>query len=80
LANEETPKGIGFDPDKYTMEQVSKIVANFLGEECKKIQSPGALLSTDFGLLLGGYSSGESLGEAWSVEIQKGVPKDPVRL
>lgn len=80
LAKTERAKEIGFDPENYTMEQVAKIVANFLGEECKKVQTPGAQLTMDIGLLLGGYSSGESLGEAWSVEIQKGIPKDPIRL
>ncbi|MCX6633833.1 MAG: hypothetical protein NT090_01865 [Acidobacteria bacterium] len=63
--------GIQFDPDNYTMEQVSKIVADFLAKECQK-QTPASLLSMNIGLLLGGYSTNGSLGESWSIEIKPG--------
>src|ERR1017187_2536758 len=41
LMNKEKAKDlkIEFDPDKYTMEEVSKTVAKFLGDECQK-QNP----------------------------------------
>ena len=63
--------GIEFDPNNYTMEQVSKIVTKFLADECQK-QKPASLLGMSIGLLLGGYSTNGSLGESWSVEIQPG--------
>lgn len=63
--------GIEFDPANYTMEGVSKIVAKFLAGECQK-QNPASLLTMNMGLLLGGYSTGGSLGESWSVEIRPG--------
>jgi hypothetical protein len=68
-----------FDPDNYTMEGVSKIVAKFLGDECQK-QNPAALLTMNIGILLGGYSTNGSLGESWSVEFQKGVATPPKLL
>jgi hypothetical protein len=68
-----------FDPENYTMEGVAKIVATFLEDECKK-QSPAALLAMTIGLLVGGYSSGKSLGEGWSVDIKNGVAAPPALL
>jgi len=62
---------IEFDPKNYTMEAVSKIVANFLVHECQS-QPPASLLGMNIGLLLGGYSTDSSLGESWSVEIKPG--------
>jgi hypothetical protein len=68
-----------FDPNNYTMEGVSKIVAKFLGEECQK-QNKAIWPTMNIGLLLGGYSTDRSLGESWSVEIQNGVAADPKLL
>ena len=68
-----------FDPDNYTMEGVSKIIAKFLGDECQK-QNPATLLATNIGLLLGGYSTTGGLGESWSIEIQKGIAMPPKLL
>jgi hypothetical protein len=70
---------LGFDPDKYTMEQVSKIVANFLSDVCGRQPAP-ALLNLNIGLLLGGYSTEAALGESWTVEIQGGKTAKVERL
>lgn len=67
-----------FDPDNYTMEGVSKTTAQFLAQECKKY--PATMPAVNMGLLFGGYSTGQSLGDSWRVEIQAGVPTDPVQL
>ena len=71
--------GITFDPANYTMEEVSKTVARFLGDECRR-QNPAALPTMNIGLLLGGYSTDRSLGESWRVEIKAGVPTEPAQL
>lgn len=81
LMDEEKCKkaGIEFDPNNYTMEQISKIVAKFLSDECQK--QPQALLSNmNIGFLLGGYSTNGSLGESWSVEIKSGKASEPRQL
>src|SRR5208337_585108 len=71
--------GIEFDPCNYTMEGVSKIVANFLAGECQK-QDAASLPGINIGLLLGGYSTDGSLGESWSVEIKDGKATEPKQL
>ena len=68
-----------FDPEGYSVERVSQLLAEFLGEECQK-QDKASLPTINVGLLVGGYSSGKSLGESWSVEINRGIPKPPVKL
>src|SRR5258708_6929069 len=60
-----------FDPDKYTVQGVAEIIADSIGAECQK-QSPALLLQMNIGFLVGGYSTGETLGESWSVEITAG--------
>lgn len=71
--------GIAFDPKNYTMKEVSEILAKFLGEACQK-QNPAILPTTNIGLLLGGYSTNQSLGESWRVEIKEGKATEPVQL
>jgi hypothetical protein len=68
-----------FDIKDYTTEQVAGSLADFLGRECQKLKGP-ELAAITIGFLVGGYSSGESLGESWSVEITQGVPGKPVKL
>lgn len=70
---------IEFDPDDYTMKKVAEIVAKFLGDECQK-QNPVVLPIMNIGFLLGGYSTGSSLGESWSVEIKAGKATPPTQL
>jgi hypothetical protein len=74
-----TPQEMEFNREQYTMEAIAKILAEFLGKECEKLEPP-AKLNTNLGLLLGGYSKPGDLGESWSVEIQKGVPQRPKKL
>lgn len=71
-------KELGFDPDDYTVQNVATIVSTYLGEECQK--APAALPNLNIGFFFYGYSSGQPLGESWSVEIKAGVPAAPVRL
>jgi hypothetical protein len=80
LMEKDSAREFDFDPDKYSMEQVAGIVAAYLGVECAKIQNPLVLAGTNLGILLGGYSSKESLGESWKVEIRGGKPIPPARL
>jgi hypothetical protein len=68
-----------FNIEKYTMEEVVSLLAGFLGTECQKLK-PAELAGINIGILIGGYSSGESLGESWSVEIKQGVPEKPLQL
>ena len=68
-----------FDVTNYTMEQVTGLLADFLAKECKKLKPP-ELAAITIGFLIGGYSSGESLGESWSVEIKQGIAGKPIKL
>lgn len=68
-----------FDIKNYRMEQVVESLAGFLGKECQKLKPP-ELTAINIGFLVGGYSSGESLGESWAVEIKQGVPGTPTKL
>jgi hypothetical protein len=68
-----------FDIENYTMEQVSRLLADFLAEKSQKLKGP-ELAAITIGLLVGGYSSGESLGESWSIEITQGVAGKPTKL
>lgn len=79
LMDVDRAKAHGFDPDNYTMEGVSNIVGKFLGEKCAELKSPSSS-NINIGLLLGGYSTGQSLGESWSVEIQAGQHTKPTQL
>ncbi len=75
----DTPKEMGFDADKYTMQKIAEILATFLGAECDKLEKP-VKANTSIGFLLGGYSKPGDLGEAWGVEIIQGVPQLPKQL
>jgi hypothetical protein len=68
-----------FDINNYTMQEVAKLLAEFLGGECQKL-GPPERQSINIGFLIGGYSSKESLGESWSVELKGGTPETPVKL
>lgn len=73
------PKNMGFDPNGYTMEEVAKIMAKFLNDECAQLD-PQARSKTTAGFLLGGYSKPGKLGESWSVDIAQGVIQPPKQL
>ena len=68
-----------FDINNYEMKQVAELLAHFLGEKCKELKQ-AELAAINIGFLVGGYSSGDSLGESWSVEIKQGVPTAPTKL
>ena len=75
----ETPAKWEFDPKQYTMKQVASILARFFDGQCKGEDS-AVKASIDVGFLVGGYSKPGHLGEAWAVEIQKGVVQEPRAL
>ena len=72
LADPNLAKDFGFDPENYTMEGVANIVSKFISDECQKAENAPNLPQMDLGLLIGGYSTGKSLGESWSVTIKGG--------
>ncbi len=76
----EAKKQLGFERKKYTMEQVSKLLSDFLGKECDKIKDTNLRQTISLGLIVGGYSTGENLGEVWSIKIEKGLAGDPKKL
>jgi hypothetical protein len=78
-ASDPTKNEFKFDVTNYTMEQVAGLLAKFLAEECQKLK-PAELAAITIGFLVGGYSSGDSLGESWSVEIQQGIAGTPTKL
>jgi hypothetical protein len=69
-----------FDPEKYTIEGVAETLAKFLDDECGKVKDPAAKQGINIGFLLGGYSSGEELGESWSLEVKQGRADPPQEL
>jgi len=71
---------IGFDLGNYKMERVSQLLGSFLSDECTKLKEAALQKNTNIGLFVGGYSSGESLGEGWAVEIREGTALAPVKL
>jgi len=68
-----------FDREKYTMEEVSSKLADFLEAEGRKLPAVNAPKPT-LGIFLAGYSTGASLGERWSLSIENGKASSPVRL
>jgi hypothetical protein len=75
-----TNRELGFDPNHYTIRQVAEILARFLADECSSITDLAMRRDVNMGFFLGGYSSGEPLGESWSVEIKNGESGNPVEL
>jgi len=67
-----------FDINSYTMEGVAKLLTDFLMDHANKL--PGSAPKPSLGILLGGYSSGKSLGEGWMIQIENGIPKGAVLL
>ncbi|OFV90436.1 MAG: hypothetical protein A3H28_10030 [Acidobacteria bacterium RIFCSPLOWO2_02_FULL_61_28] len=68
----------GFDIHNCTMEDVAKRLAGFLMSHVKKLEANEPKPS--LGMMIGGYSSGESLGEGWLLTIENGVDKEPQLL
>ncbi|MDQ2949496.1 MAG: hypothetical protein M3Y27_26755, partial [Acidobacteriota bacterium] len=80
LTDPDAAKELKFDGNKYQMEQIAKLLSDFLGAECDKITDKTMRQSINIGLIISGYSSGESLGEIWSVPVEKGLAGDPCKL
>jgi hypothetical protein len=68
----------GFEIENYTMEDVSKRLDDFLMSQVQQL-SPNEP-KPSIGIMLGGYSSGQRLGEGWLLAIENGVSKGPQRL
>src|SRR5579862_5918648 len=66
-----------FDVEKYTMEDVAKKLGEFLMSECEKLPNAGP--RPTLGIFLAGYSTGMSLGERCSLNIENGNAQPPVR-
>lgn len=64
------------DPDNYTVEQIVVSTRKYFFEDrFLKLSHPP---SGSFQYWVGGYSSGEDLGEVWRFQIDNGVCNDPV--
>lgn len=75
LRDKEWAQTLSFNLKKYTVEEVAKVIAAFLENECKKA-GPSAT-ATDLGAIIGGYSHDSPLGEAWFVELKRGIANVP---
>jgi hypothetical protein len=73
-------KDAKFDPDQHTMESVANTLGTFLESECTNNPATAGAPPIDIGILVGGYSTDENLGEVWSVEIRNGKMVPPVLM
>jgi hypothetical protein len=79
LVKREEQKAPVFDPENYTMQEVSQRLADFLAKQVTALR-PNEPKPT-LGIILGGYSAkNNSLGEVWSIGIQNGVSSPPDNL
>ncbi len=67
-----------FDLDTYAVENVAKLLLDFLMTHVELL--PANLPKPTLGLMIGGYSAGDSLGEGWLTGIEKGVRIEPKLL
>jgi hypothetical protein len=67
-----------FDVDNFSMEAAAAALSAFLESECDQVQPPNP--KPTLGILIGGYSSGQSLAEGWNVTIRGGKADKPSRL
>jgi len=77
---EEAKERFDFDRKNYTMEKVSKSLSDFLGQECDKVADKNLRQTINIGLMVGGYSTGQGLGEVWSIEVQQGLAQRSKKL
>jgi len=64
--------------ENYTMEDVANRLADFLKSQVEQLGSNEP--KPTLGMMLGGYSCDESLGEGWLLTIDNGVSKEPQLL
>lgn len=74
LSTEGSPYYI--DPTNYTMKQVAELARRYFFEERFAALNPAP--AGNFQYWIGGYSSGEDLGEIWRFQIDNGVCTDPI--
>src|SRR5438034_877119 len=68
-----------FNVRGYRVEEVVRLLAAFLNDECKK-SPPAERVNINTGFLIGGYSDEGSLGESWALHINQGVAGVPLKL
>lgn len=68
--------GYYIDPHNYTIEQVAALARKYFFDD--RFTSLNPAPSGNFQYWIGGYSSGEDLGEVWRFQIDNGVCGDPV--
>ena len=64
------------DPHNYTIEQVAALARKYFFDD--RFTSLNPAPSGNFQYWIGGYSSGEDLGEVWRFQIDNGVCGNPV--
>ena len=67
-----------FARDSYTMQRISKLLADFLSARIGELKPEEPRPS--MGIMLGGYSKTRSLAEGWLLAVENGVVKDPQLL
>lgn len=69
----DTPEEMAFNAKQYTMEGIAKILAEFLGNECGRLEQ-SAKLNTNVGLLLGGVFQA---GRPWRIVVSRNTEGSP---
>jgi hypothetical protein len=64
-----------FDRQHYTMESVSTLLLDFLKVRIDELQPTEPKPS--IGIMLGGFSKQQNLGEGWIISIENGITKEP---
>lgn len=68
----------GFDVNAYKMQEVAKLLRDFLVKRVSELQPTDPRPS--IGMMVAGYSAGETLGEGWMVAMENGEAKEPQLL
>lgn len=68
----------GFSIDSYTMEDITERLLSFLMDHVERLGSNEP--KPTLGIMVGGYSTGKSLGEGWLLDIENGIAKTPTLL
>jgi len=70
---------LAFSIDNYQVEHVAKLLGQFVDEACSKLKPPERT-NINIGFMIAGYSTVESLGESWGLQVNKGVAASPYKL
>jgi hypothetical protein len=68
----------GFNEETYKMQDVATSLSNFLRKRVAELKPSDA--KPTIGIMVAGYSAGETLGEGWTVTIENGESRDPILL